>query len=82
MVISHFKSYRELTRRSISLKRRNDSGFSDLVRTTVVHVHGLEEQHVALLSYPRSHSLHDLSIDRLLVISNQVLVEELLDLVW
>ena len=71
----------ELTRGCVSLERSDDSRLGDLVRTTVVHIDGLKEKHVTLLSNTRGNCLHDLAVDRLLVISNQVLVEQLLDLV-
>ncbi|VTO90078.1 unnamed protein product [Fusarium graminearum] len=73
---------KQLTRRCVSLERSDDSRLSDLVRTTVVHIDGLEEKDVALLSYTRGNCLHDLAVDGLLVIGDQVLVEQLLDLVW
>jgi hypothetical protein len=71
-----------LTRRRVSLESSDYSGLGDLIGTTVVHVDSLEEQDVALLRDSRGHCLHDLAIDRLLVVGDQVLVQQFLNLVW
>jgi hypothetical protein len=41
----------------------------------------LQEKYIALLRHTRGDSLHDLAVDGLLVVGNEVLVQELLDLV-
>jgi hypothetical protein len=69
------------TGRGVRLERRDDSRLGNLVRTTVVHINGLQQQHVALLGYARGHGLHDLAVDGLLVVGHEVLVQQLLDLV-
>lgn len=71
-----------LTRGCVGLKCCDDSRLGDLVRTAIVHIDGLEEKNIALLSHTRGNCLHDLAVDRLLVVGDQVLVEQLLDLVW
>jgi hypothetical protein len=70
-----------LTRWGIGLQSRDHTGLGDLVGATVLHVHGAQKEHVALLSDTRGNGLHDLAIDGLLVVGHQVLVQELLDLV-
>ncbi len=69
------------TRRGVRLQSGDDSGLGNLVRAAVVHVDGGEEEHVALLRHPRRDRLHDLAVDGLLVVGNEILVQELLDLV-
>jgi hypothetical protein len=44
-------SDKQLTRGCVSLECSNDSRLGDLVRTTVIHIDGLEEKNVALLSH-------------------------------
>lgn len=70
-----------LTRWGIGLQSGDHTGLGNLVGAAVLHVHGGQEEHVALLGDPRSNGLHDLAIDGLFVVGNQVLVQELLDLV-
>lgn len=71
----------KLTRWGICFERRNGSWFCNLVRTAVVQVNGLEEQNVALLRYSGGHGFHNFSINRLFVVCNQILIQQLLDLV-
>ena len=71
----------ERTRRGVSLERCDHSGLGNLVRAAVVHIDSREEEDVALLGHPRCDSLHDLAVDGLLVVGNEVLVQELLNLV-
>lgn len=70
-----------LTRWGIGLQSGDDAGLGDLVGAAVLHVHGGQEEDVALLGDTGSNGLHDLAIDGLLVVGHQVLVQELLDLV-
>lgn len=70
-----------LTRRRVGLQSRDDPGLRNLVQATVIQIHGREKQRVVLLRHLGRNSLHDFAVDRLLVVRNQVLVEELLDLV-
>ena len=71
----------ELTGRSVGLQSCDDTGLGDLVRTAVLHVHGCQQKHIALLRHPGCDGLHDFTVDRLLIVGDQVLVQELLDLV-
>ncbi len=71
----------ELTGWCVCFESSDRSGLRNLVRAAVVHIDSLEEQYVALLSHPRGDSLHDLTVDRLLVVGDEVLVQELLNLV-
>lgn len=54
----------------------------NLVWTTVLQVDGLEQQYVVgLLGNSRCYRLHDLAVDRLLIVGDEILVQQLLDLV-
>lgn len=57
------------------------SWLGNLIWTTVVKVDGWEEQHVALLGDSAGDDLDYFAVDRLFVISHEVLVQQLLDLV-
>lgn len=70
-----------LTGRSICLQGSNDAWFSNLVRPGVLHVYGLQEQNVRLLRYARRDRFHDLAVDRLFIVRDEILVQEFLDLV-
>jgi hypothetical protein len=72
----------ELTRRCVGLESRDDTRLSNLIRSAIVHIHCGEEKNITLLRDSGSDSFHDLSVDRLLIISNKILVEKFLDLVW
>lgn len=70
-----------LTRWGVGLQSGDHSRLGNLVGAAVLHVHGGQEENVALLGYPRGNGLHDLAVDRLLVVGHQVLIQELLNLV-
>lgn len=70
-----------LTGRCVGLESGDDARLRDLVRSAVIHIHSSEEKNVALLCDSRCDSFHDLAIDRLLIVSNKVLVQKLLNLV-
>lgn len=72
---------KSLTRWGVCLQSGDHAWLGDLVGAAVLHVHGGQEENVALLCDPRSNGLHDLAVDGLLVVSHQILVQELLDLV-
>lgn len=74
-------THSELTGRRIGLERRDLSRLSNFVRATVIHIHGLQQEDVALFSHARCDSFHNLAVDRLLVIGDEILVEKLLNLV-
>ena len=65
----------------VGLQGRDDSWLGDLVGATVLHINRGQQKHIALLSDTRGNRLHDLPIDRLLVIRNKILVQEFLDLI-
>jgi hypothetical protein len=71
----------ELTRRRVRLESGDDTRLGDLVRSAIIHVYCSKEKDVALLGDSRGDSFHDLAVDRLLIVGNKVLVEELLYLV-
>lgn len=71
----------KLTGRSIRLQRCDDTWLCNFIWSTVIHIHGSQEQHIALLGDTGGNGLHDLRVDGLFVISHQVLVQQLLDLV-
>lgn len=71
----------KLTGRRIGFERCDDTGLGNLIGSAVIHVHGSQEQHVALLGDAGGDGLHDLRVDGLFVIGHQVLVQQLLDLV-
>lgn len=68
-------------RRSVRLECCDDAWLRDLVRAAVLHVHGRQQEYVPLFRHSRSDRLHDVTVDRLLVVGNQVLIQELLNLV-
>lgn len=65
----------------VGLQGRDGARLSDFVRPTIFHINRGQQEHIALFGDTRGNSLHDLAIDRLLVISHEVLVEKLLNLV-
>jgi hypothetical protein len=68
--------------RRVRLESGDDAGLGDLVRARVLHVDGLQEQDVGFgVGDARGDGLHDLAVDGLLVVGDEVLVEQLLDLV-
>lgn len=69
-------------RRRVGLEGGDDAGLGDLVGARVLHVDGLQQQDVGLgVGDAGGDGLHDLAVDGLLVVGDEVLVEELLDLV-
>jgi hypothetical protein len=70
-----------LTRWSIGFQGGNNTRFGNFIWSTIVHIHGGKEENVALLSDSGGNSFHDLPIDGLFVVSHEVLIEQLLDLV-
>ena len=72
---------RQLTGWRIGLQGCDNPGLRNFVRPAVIHIDRLQEKHIALLRHTRGDSLHDLAVDGLLVVGNEVLVQELLDLV-
>jgi hypothetical protein len=65
----------ELTRRCVGLQSGDDTRLGNFVWPAIVHIHSCKEQNIALLRDTGSDSFHDLAIDRLLIVSNKVLVE-------
>lgn len=71
-----------LTRWSVCFQSGDDPRLSDLVWPTVIHIHSSEKENVALLCDSRGNCFHDLAVDRLFIVSYEVLIQQLLDLVW
>lgn len=71
----------ELTRRRIRLQSSDDSGLSNLIRARILEIDRRQQQDVTLLRNARGDRLHDLAIDRLFIVCDEVLVEKFLDLV-
>ena len=69
------------TGRGVRFQGRDDPGLGDLIGAAVLHIHRSQQENIALLRDSRGDGLHDLAIDGLLVVRNEVLVEELLNLV-
>lgn len=69
------------TGRSVGLQSGDETGLGNFIWPAVLHIHSCQEKHIALLGDPRRNSLHDFSIDGLLVVCNQVLIQKLLNLV-
>ncbi|KAL3706729.1 hypothetical protein TMatcc_007742 [Talaromyces marneffei ATCC 18224] len=64
----------------VGLQSRDDSWLSNLIWSAVIHVHCREEKDITLLGYARRDCLHDLSVDGLLIICDEILVQQLLNL--
>jgi hypothetical protein len=71
-----------LTRWSICFQSCDDTRLSDLIGSTIIHIHGGKKENITLLRDSRGNSFHDLAIDGLFVVSHEVLVQQLLNLVW
>lgn len=71
-----------LTRWSVCFQSGDDPRLSDLVWPTVIHIHSSKKENVALLCDSRGNCFHDLAVDRLFIVSYEVLIQQLLDLVW
>lgn len=71
----------QLTGWSVRLQSGDHSGLSDLIGTTVLHVHRSQEKDVTLLCDTRGHGLHDLAVDGLFIVGHQILIQELLNLI-
>ena len=71
-----------LTRWSVCFQSGDDARLRDLVWPTVIHIHSSKKENVALLCDSRGNCFHDLAVDRLFIVSHEVLVQQLLDLVW
>jgi hypothetical protein len=71
-----------LTRWSICFQSSDDTRLSDLIWATIIHIYSSQKENVALLCDARCNGFHDLAIDRLFVVSHEVLVQQLLNLVW
>lgn len=71
----------KLTRRSIGFQRCDDTWLCNFIGSTIIHIHSSQEQYITLFSDTGGNGLHDLRVDGLFVISHQVLVQQLLDLV-
>lgn len=66
----------------IRLQCGDGSGFGYLIRTTIIHVDRRQQEHVRFrVCDSRSNCLHNLSVDGLLVVGDQILVQQLLNLV-
>lgn len=71
-----------LTRWSICFQSGDDTRLSDLIWATIIHIYSSQEENIALLCDARGNGFHDLAIDGLFVVSHEVLVQQLLNLVW
>jgi hypothetical protein len=68
--------------RRVSLQGCDYSRLRNLVWAGVVHVHSLQKQNVGLrVCDTGGDGLHDLAVNGLLVVGNEVLVQKLLDLI-
>lgn len=65
----------------VGLQSCDDSRLGNFIRTAVLHINRCQQEHVTLFSDARGNGLHDFAIDRLLVVCDEVLVQELLDLI-
>ena len=70
-----------LTRRCVCFECCDHSWFSNLIRATVIHIHRRQKEYIAFFGDTRGHSFHDFSIDRLFVVRNEILIQQLLDLI-
>jgi hypothetical protein len=70
------------TRWSICFQSCDDTRLSNLIGSTIIHIHGGKKENITLLCDSRGNSFHDLAIDGLFVVSHKVLVQQLLNLVW
>lgn len=66
---------------SVCLQGRDDPGLGDLIRTAVLHIDWCQKENIALLRDSGGDGFHDLAVDGLLIVCDEVLVEELLNLV-
>lgn len=69
------------TRWSVCLQGRDNPGLGDLIGTAVFHIHRSQQEDITLFCDPRSNGLHDLAVNRLFVVRDEVLIEKLLNLV-
>jgi len=65
----------------VGLQSCDNTRLGDLIRSTVFHVYRCQQEDIALLCDARGDSLHDLAVDGLFVVCDQVLVQKFLNLV-